>query len=203
MGDGGRTTMTKFEEQAGRVLREIGLSEGQSVLDFGCGSGTWALPAARIVGESGIVYALDKAWHGMWPGEGLAELARRVEEEGLSHVRVMKTSGELTIDLDAETVDVALAHDVLHSYYFSPSQISAALEELHRVLKPRAMLSFYPGDPETSGDSAQLSRLLESIRETGFRLESEYSGRVIHEERIVHGCTRVFRKTHPGNGTSA
>jgi ubiquinone/menaquinone biosynthesis C-methylase UbiE len=195
--------MTEFEEQAGRVLREIGLSDGQSVIDFGCGSGTWALPAARIVGDGGTVYALDKAWHGMWPGEGLAALARRAEAEALSNVRVMKTSGELTIDLDAETVDVALAHDVLHSYYFSPQQISAALEELHRVLKPGGILSFYPGDPETSGDLAQLRRILESVQETGFHLESEYSGRVIHEERIVHGCVRVFRKTHRGNGTSA
>ena len=40
-------------------LTEIGIREGQTVLDIGCGSGTFTIPSATLVGETGTVYALD------------------------------------------------------------------------------------------------------------------------------------------------
>jgi ubiquinone/menaquinone biosynthesis C-methylase UbiE len=182
------------------VLREIGLRPGQSVLDFGCGCGTHTIPAARLVGNNdGTVYALDRAWHGMWPGEGLAELADRVRAEGLANIRVMKTSGEPAIDLPDESMDAVLAHDVLHSYYFSPEQIATALEELHRVLKRGGFFSLYPGDPDASGDAAQVRRILEMVLETGFSLGSEHETQVVHENSIVRGHIWRFRKTPAGD----
>jgi len=42
------------------ILQRIGIKSGQSVLDFGCGSGTYTIPVAKIVGKQGKVYALDK-----------------------------------------------------------------------------------------------------------------------------------------------
>ena len=43
------------------VLTEIGIEENQRVLDFGCGSGAYAIPAAKLVGKKGRIYALDKS----------------------------------------------------------------------------------------------------------------------------------------------
>jgi len=48
-------------EQIEVVLRDFGVHQGQTVLDFGCGEGTYTIPAARIVGKHGTVYALDQA----------------------------------------------------------------------------------------------------------------------------------------------
>jgi len=189
--------MTELEEQAERVLREMGLEPGQSVLDFGCGSGTYAIPAARIVGGEGAdatVYAVDKAWWGMWPGESLAKLARTVRSRGLENICIMKTSGELSIDLADEAVDVVLLHDTLHSYYFSPDEIRGLLREVYRVLQPNGFLSLYPGDPEVSGDRAQLRDIEAAVESTGLRPEAGYTGQVVHENTIVRGHVRKFRK---------
>jgi len=41
-------------------VHKLGLKEGQKVLDYGCGIGSYTFPAARLVGERGRVYALDK-----------------------------------------------------------------------------------------------------------------------------------------------
>lgn len=42
------------------VLEKIGIKPGWQVADFGCGNlGYFTFPAARIVGKSGIVYAVD------------------------------------------------------------------------------------------------------------------------------------------------
>ena len=41
------------------VLAEIGLKSGMTFADIGCGQGFFTIPAAKIVGESGKVYASD------------------------------------------------------------------------------------------------------------------------------------------------
>jgi ubiquinone/menaquinone biosynthesis C-methylase UbiE len=51
------------------ILSAIGLKEGMTFIDVGCGEGYFALPAARRVGEDGMVYAFDinaDAVAGLW-----------------------------------------------------------------------------------------------------------------------------------------
>ena len=53
--------MEIWEKEAGiRFLKKIGLNTDQSVLDFGTGIGHYSIPAAYIVGNNGVVYAIDK-----------------------------------------------------------------------------------------------------------------------------------------------
>jgi ubiquinone/menaquinone biosynthesis C-methylase UbiE len=42
-----------------KALRAAGLEPGQKVLEVGCGPGFFTVPAAKTVGQGGIVYALD------------------------------------------------------------------------------------------------------------------------------------------------
>jgi len=48
-----------IEAPALEVLQKAGIKTGKTVLDFGCGSGTYTIPAAKIAGEEEKVYALD------------------------------------------------------------------------------------------------------------------------------------------------
>ena len=64
-----------------QLLKDVGIKAGQIVLDFGCGSGTYTVPAARIVGDKGKVYALDK------DSEVLNKLMQRAQSVGLNNVR--------------------------------------------------------------------------------------------------------------------
>ena len=41
------------------LLQRAGVQAGDPVLDWGCGAGFFALPAARLVGEAGSVTAVD------------------------------------------------------------------------------------------------------------------------------------------------
>jgi len=50
----------EIESRAIELLERIGISKGQTVLDFGCGYGIYTIPVAKIVGKQGRVYALDK-----------------------------------------------------------------------------------------------------------------------------------------------
>jgi ubiquinone/menaquinone biosynthesis C-methylase UbiE len=113
-----------------KVLEEAGIEPGDRVLDYGCGPGTYTPDVAKIVGESGKVYALD-----------IHPLAvKRVQD--LAEKRELTNVGTILSDCDTglpdDSVDVVLLYDIFHLL----SEPQAVLEELHRVLKPGGTLSF-------------------------------------------------------------
>jgi len=151
-----------LDSQATEVSQQIGIRRGQTILDFGCGSGTYAIPAARIVGEQGRVYALDK------DKEALDELMKKAGSAGLKNIERMDTSGETEIELTDESVDVVLLFDVFHSFYFpQPDDRRRLLSEIYRIMKPSAFLSVsvWPNliEPATEDE----------IKNANFRLEKE------------------------------
>ena len=164
------------------VLEKAGIKRGKTILDFGCGSGTYTIPAAKIVGEKGIVYALDK------DKKVFDKLMQKAESAGLGNIKRIDTSGELKIPLADESVDIVLLYDVFHSYYFSQvADRKKLLEEVYRVSKPDAFISVWPKHME--------SEAKEEIESANFYLEREYSGMLIHDdEDIEKGKVLNFRK---------
>lgn len=71
----------ELELQVLEVLERTGLNKRQIVLDFGCGSGTYTLPAVKIVGKQGRVYALDK------DTQALDELMHEADSTGLRNIK--------------------------------------------------------------------------------------------------------------------
>jgi len=184
-----------LEKDGVEFFSRIGLSKGQIVLDFGCGTGNYAIPAAVIVGREGRVYALDKQRQGFWPSEGLDELISRAESKALQNIVALKTSGELKTKLEDDSIDVVLLHDVLHYYYFPKKEDRMKLlHEIYRVLRPNGFISFYPGDPEASRNYSELETIKREIKEADFHPESEYIGTVIHEDVVQKGRVVKFRK---------
>ena len=113
-------------------LVQVGLTAGQIILDYGCGVGTYTIPAAQIVGPQGVVYALDK--HPL----AIEMVAKRSGQEQLANVQTIYS--DLATGLGDATVDVVLLYDVLHAV---PDQL-ALLREIGRVLKPGGILSVRP-----------------------------------------------------------
>jgi len=131
-----------LEPHAFEALEKAGIKRGKTILDFGCGSGTYTIPAAKIVGKEGIVYALDK------DKKALDELLQKAESAGLENIKRIDTSGELKIPLADESVDIVLLYDVFHSYYFSQmADRRKLLEEVYRVSKRDALSSVWPKPP--------------------------------------------------------
>ena len=77
-----------LDGHASEVLAEIGVKEGQMVLDFGCGSGTYTIPAAKLVGKNGTVYALDVS------SKALDRMEERAKQGGLRNIIRIDTTGK-------------------------------------------------------------------------------------------------------------
>ena len=112
------------------VLKEADIKPGFRVLDYGCGPGSYILPLAELVGDSGEIYALDINPLALRKVQSIAS------KRGLKNVKTIKS--DCATGLQASSMDVVLFYDTSHDL----SQPGAVLRELHRVLKPNGALSF-------------------------------------------------------------
>ena len=192
----GRNYLKAWVEDLGvKLLLKLGLRGGFKVLDFGCGSGNYTVPAALIVGDEGLVYAVDIEECSPWPGACLNELKLRVRRYGLKNVVILKVNDSARLPLSTSSINAALLFDVLHSYYFPTRQgRDRVLREIYRVIMCNNYLLFYPGDPEISGQLDEVRELVGEIIDTGFKLGTVYEESLIHEDTPVMGHIYKFSK---------
>jgi ubiquinone/menaquinone biosynthesis C-methylase UbiE len=170
-----------LEGKGERVLRKIGIRKGQTILDFGCGCGAYAIPVARIVEEEGIVYALDR------DERALDKLMQRAEREGLTNIRRIGTSGEVEIRLDDESVDVVLLYDIFWHFPLSDPRLTKLLAEVYRVSTRQASVSVIPKHI----DSEQFE---DKMEKAGFQLNKKYAETIIHDGTFERGIILNFVK---------
>ncbi len=101
------------------------LRPGEIVLDIGCGAGFDSLIAARQVGRTGRVIAVDMT-------EAMREKAvAGAREAGLTNVDVRDGLAE-SLPVDDEAIDVVISNGVIN---LCPDKM-AVLKEINRVLRP-------------------------------------------------------------------
>jgi len=110
-------------------IEKLNIQKGQTILDYGCGIGSFTLRVAKLVGETGRVYALDKEPY------ALKRVKEKAEREGLHNIDTILSDRDT--GLPDESVDLILLIGVLPDI----KDRRPLLEELHRVLKPNGQLS--------------------------------------------------------------
>jgi len=100
------------------------------VLDYGCGSGGYLLPLARLVGGYAEIIALDV--HPL----ALRRIRRIAAAHGLANAKTIQS--DCATGLPNGCIDVVLLYDVFHGL----AEPEAVLKDLHRVLRPGGILSF-------------------------------------------------------------
>ena len=112
------------------ILKEVGIKPSFYILDYGCGPGSYAIAAAQLVGQSGKVYALDI--HPL----AVQRVRNIASKKGSTNIETIHS--DCATGLPDNSIDVVLLYDTLHKL----SKPDEVLAELHRVLKPKAILSF-------------------------------------------------------------
>lgn len=116
------------------LLRDLQISSGMVFLDLGCGKGAYSIAVSPIIGEQGLVHAVD-----LWK-EGISTLRSRVSEEGYSNINAIVADVRERLPIEDGSVDVCLMATVLHELLEIGAQ-GRALKEVARVLKPGATLA--------------------------------------------------------------
>lgn len=110
-------------------MANIGLKAGLTFMDIGCGGGFFALPAARLVGESGKVYGIDTS------AESISELRELASREGLNNLELTVGKAEDVV-LCESCADIVFFGIVLHDFE-NPAKV---LQNAKKMLNPAGRL---------------------------------------------------------------
>ena len=117
-----------------RRLDTFSIQKGQSVVDWGCGTGRYLKQASELVGDSGTVYAVDIHQLAI---EAAANIAQKYN---LKNVRPVLTDGK-SVNIPPQTADLIYALDMFHMV----KDTKAFLTELCRITKPDGILILEDG----------------------------------------------------------
>jgi SAM-dependent methyltransferase len=188
-----------FAGDAQLFLRAVGLFPGAVLLDFGCRRGSYAIPAARLVGPGGRVYAVDK------DADALSELGQLAAASGLANIACINTQGDVRVPLADGVVDVVLLYDVIHLIGWRDGdggvrrRSTAAdrrrlFEEMCRIARPGALLSVHIRHLDTHTDAESEDEIRGEIERCGFRFRGRLERDLIHDEKWVSGHVINFTR---------
>ncbi len=110
---------------------------GRVVLEVGCGTGYFTVPAARMIGDGGSLVAIDVV------PESVELVSGKVQAANLKNVRVVKADA-LETGLDTASFETVLLFGVIPSPMLPLNRL---LPEMHRVLKQEGALAVWPPIP--------------------------------------------------------
>jgi cyclopropane fatty-acyl-phospholipid synthase-like methyltransferase len=174
-----------FAEEGQRFLRKVGLRPGDVVLDFGCGRGCYTIPAAQVVGNGGLVYAVDRNKY------ILSELKREASSQNLTNIVPLRSFDEGEMVPGRQNLDVVLLFDVIHRYYFTGEQRDDLLAALTSKITPEGIVSIFPRHMSP----AELESTRKQLRSLGFSLQTRMDAELLHDNRFTSGTVYTFDRS--------
>ena len=116
-----------------KTLQGADIQPGQTVLEVGCGTGFFTIPAAELIGDQGCLVAMDAL------SDYTKRVSKKVQAAGLVNVRVVKRDA-LDTGLDAASIDKVLLFGVIP---FPSLPLNRLLPEIHRILKTEGTLAVW------------------------------------------------------------
>jgi demethylmenaquinone methyltransferase/2-methoxy-6-polyprenyl-1,4-benzoquinol methylase len=119
------------------ALKAAGVHLGQEVLEVGCGTGFFTIPAAKLLGDEGRLYAIDP--HPL----AIEQVATKVRDAGLTNVRLVRTDATET-GLASGSMDLALLFGVIPS---PTLPLDRLLPEMSRLVRSEGALAVWTALP--------------------------------------------------------
>ena len=162
-----------------RIAAGFGLAQGMRAADFGSGSGYFTILMAKMVGDSGLVTAVDLM------NAALETLRAKAKAEGLGNIQTVRSNLEVlgSSGLASDSQDVVLLANIL----FQNSNKESILSEARRVVRPGGSIivivwrkgtgGFGPPD-ELRTDEEEMKRLV--IGNDGFQFVNPIDAGIFH-----------------------
>lgn len=179
--------MSEHEKQwitdhGAEMIKSLGIKEGHSVIEFGCGIGRYAIPLSQVVGKKGQVLAVERE------PEEVNVLRERITlfcERGA--IEILNSEDIRLQSVDDESVDHVLIFDVLQYI----EDVELFFESVHRVLKPGGSLHVYPAKVPHPG-AVDMEHVTSTINKLGLQSEEGRPFRMMHNKDMVDDVVYTF-----------
>lgn len=111
------------------ILSYSELKNGINLIDLGCGTGHYTIPASQIV-KNGLIYAIDIQT------EMLETLHEKLKKSSINNIHLLRSELH-KLPIKCESLDIALLINALHELQDKQS----ILEEIWRILKDNGKIS--------------------------------------------------------------
>lgn len=149
--------------QINRVMDILHIKPGSSVGDIGAGSGWFTVRAAKRVGPSGLVYAVD-----INPA-AISYINDRAKREHLENIRTIQGHEDDPL-LPANSIDSVL----LLKTYHEVAQPVRLLQNLRHALKPGALVGIIDRNGKGDDHGVDNKVVIDEANKAGFKLVSTY-----------------------------
>ena len=116
-----------------KTLLMANVQPSQNILEVGCGTGFFTIPAAKMIGNQGTLIAMDAS------SGFLKTVAKKVKNANLNNVHIIQKDA-LNTGLETESIDKVLLLGVIP---FPLLPLDKLLPEMHRILKTDATMSVW------------------------------------------------------------
>ena len=121
------------------TLINLHLQEGDIMADIGCGIGYFSIPASKIVGKTGKIFAMDIS------PEMLQDVEIKIKENNISNIEIILTD-ENDLKLEDNKVTFAFISNVLHE----AEEKENFLNEVKRIIAPNGKVAIVEWEKITS-----------------------------------------------------
>lgn len=149
--------------QINRVMDILGIAPGKAVADIGAGSGWFTVRAAKRVGGSGLIYAVD-----INP-EAVRYIGERARKEQLQNVKTILGRADNPL-LPAGSVDAVL----LLKTYHEVAQPVGLLQNLRAALRPGAKVGIIDRNGNGENHGVGCDVVIREAKAAGYRLAEQY-----------------------------
>jgi len=150
-----------------KLLEAAGLRPGQKVLEVGCGPGFFTIPAAKIVGKEGLIYAVDI--HPL----AIERVRKKIKRGGIKNVKTIVANAS-----DTGLADTSIDLAFIFGLRYVAGGLESVISEMQRILKSGAILSL----EKTRGSE---EKMIQDVERKGFIYSRRRGGIFLFTKQVL------------------
>lgn len=173
-----------LQSDGARMMSELGIKKGNSVIDFGSGQGRYTIPLSQLTGKNGRVFSFEH------DKDAIAVLNERLpsfSQEKNIHI-INDENLDIKSRINGNAIDAILAFDVLQ-YIQDWDQLFSSFRS---VLKSKGYLHIYPAAIPHPG-SVNMEIAIFILEKCGFEFMEIKEFRMMHNVDMVDDRIYSFR----------